>query len=138
MLAVALAALLALQFFGPPGWRADVAFPGFGDSEPVALEDALQLVSRDLHAHPSLSDAVVISAVVVNRSGQVVPWPNIHLKLFDGSQQVVGQRRLGPADYLSEDADRNGGLGPGVRLPLVFEMVVDSSRPAGFSMTFYP
>ncbi|MCA1778935.1 MAG: zinc-ribbon and DUF3426 domain-containing protein, partial [Xanthomonadaceae bacterium] len=82
LLAVVFAALLGLQLFGPPGWRAAVVFPGFGQPEPVTLEDALQLVSRDLHAHPSLSDAVVISAVVVNRSGQVVPWPNIDLKLF--------------------------------------------------------
>ncbi|PKL94891.1 MAG: hypothetical protein CVV18_07480 [Gammaproteobacteria bacterium HGW-Gammaproteobacteria-8] len=137
VIALLLVALLALQLFGPERWRLDPAMLGFGDDAPVALDDALQLVSRDMHAHPSLSDAIIISAVVHNRSDRRVAWPNIEVRLFDASQQVVGQRRLGPADYLDPEAAPGEGLAPGARLPIVLEMMIESSRPAGFTMQFH-
>lgn len=137
VLALMLGALLVLQLSGPERWRVDPALLGFADAPEVAGPDAVQLVSRDMHAHPSLDDAFIISAVLVNRSNRTVPWPNIELALFDASQQTVGRRRLAPSDYLSAGADRGTGLEPNVRLPLVLEMAVESSRPTGFSMNFY-
>ncbi|HKL53862.1 MAG TPA: zinc-ribbon and DUF3426 domain-containing protein [Wenzhouxiangellaceae bacterium] len=137
ILGLVLAAGLALQFIGPEEWRLDPSVLGLGEATPPAIGDAVQLVSRDMHPHPSLDDAFVISAVLVNRSGRTVPWPNIELKLFDASQQTLARKRLAPRDYLSDEADLDGGLDPDVRLPVVLEMVVESSRPSGFSMTFY-
>ena len=137
ILGLILTAGLVLQFVGPEQWRLDPAALGLGTAAPPAAGDAVQLVSRDMHPHPSLNDAVVISAVLVNRSGRTVPWPNIELKLFDASQQTLARKRLAPRDYLSAEADLDDGLDPGVRLPVVLGMVVESSRPSGFSMTFY-
>ncbi|HMB38569.1 MAG TPA: zinc-ribbon and DUF3426 domain-containing protein [Wenzhouxiangellaceae bacterium] len=137
ILALILAAGLVVQFVGPEEWRFDPAALGLGAAAPPPAGDAVQLVSRDMHPHPSLNDAFVISAVLVNRSGRAVPWPNIELKLFDASQQTVARKRLAPRDYLAAEADLNAGLSPDVRLPVVLEMVVESSRPSGFSMTFY-
>lgn len=136
-LGVVLMAVLVLQLAGPEDWRLDPAVLGFGDDVPMAAEDAVQLTSRDMHPHPSLNDAFVISAVLINRSGSTVPWPNIELKLFDASQQIVARRRLAPGDYLSPEADLERGFAPDIRLPVVLEMVVESSRPSGFSMSFY-
>lgn len=136
-LAVLLIALLALQLAGPERWRLDPKMLGLGQAEPVAVQDAIKLVSRDMHAHPSLNDAVVISAVLVNRSDQSIPWPNIELRLFDASQQTVAQKRLSPNDYLAEETNQGGGFAPGLRLPIVLEVSVESSRPSGFSMSFY-
>jgi hypothetical protein len=128
---------LAVQLFGPAGWRVDVEWLRFGEAEPVPIADAVQLVSRDMHPHPSLDDAFVISAVLFNRSERPVPWPNIELRLFDASQQVIGRRRLAPHDYLAADTDLERGFAPDLRVPLVLEMAVASSAPAGFSMSFY-
>jgi predicted Zn finger-like uncharacterized protein len=136
-LALVLLIALGLQLFGPASWRVDIEWLQFGEPEPVPIADAVQLISRDMHPHPSLDDAIVISAVLVNRSDRPVPWPNVELKLFDASQQVIGRRRLAPLDYLDDDVDLDSGFGPELRLPVVLEMAVDSSSPAGFSMTFY-
>lgn len=133
----ALMLVLVIQLFGPSGWRVDPAALGIGDPAPSDIGEAIQLVSRDLHRHPTLSDAVVVSAVLVNRSSQPVAWPTIELKLFDASQQVIGQRMLAPTDYLDADADLERGFAPNVRLPVVLEMVVEGSDPSGFSMAFY-
>ena len=136
-LGLLLVAGLVLQLVGPERWRIDPGALGLGDAPQLPAGDAVQLVSRDMHPHPSLDDAFIISAVLVNRSARAVPWPNIELKLFDASQQTVARRRLAPAEYLSPDADRSAGFKPDVRLPLVLEMAVESSRPSGFSMAFY-
>lgn len=137
VLGVVLVAVLLLQLAGPERWRLDASVLGLGERAPVPAEDAIQLTARDMHPHPSLNDAFVISAVLVNRSGRSVPWPNIELRLFDASQQIVARRRLAPADYLSPEADLERGFAPDVRLPVVLEMAVESSRPSGFSMSFY-
>lgn len=136
---VAIVALVALglQLFGPDSLRVEPEALGFGAPPPVEAAEAIELVSRDLHRHPSLSDAVIVSAVLVNRADRPVPWPRIDLRLFDASQQVIGQRMLEPIDYLDPAADPEGMLAPNVRLPVVLEMVVEGSAPSGFSMSFH-
>ena len=67
-LAVVAVAVLALQLFGPEQWRVSPAALGLGETEPAELSEVIELVSRDLHGHPTLSDAVIVSAILVNRS----------------------------------------------------------------------
>lgn len=138
LLTVVLTAGLALQLFGPERWRLDPATLGLGGEPPVAVSDALELVSRDMHPHPSLSDAIIVSAVIQNRDSRPVAWPTIEVRLLDASQQIVGQRRLEPGEYLDPRADLDAGFAPGTRLPLVLEMVVEGSQPAGFTLRFDP
>jgi predicted Zn finger-like uncharacterized protein len=128
---------LGLQLFGPDALRVDPDALGLGSAEPIPAGEAIELISRDLHRHPSLSDAFIISAVLVNRADQPVPWPRIDLRLFDASQQVIGQRLLEPGDYLDPSADPDGMLAPNVRLPVVLETVIEGSTPSGFSMSFH-
>ncbi|MFU8877665.1 MAG: zinc-ribbon and DUF3426 domain-containing protein [Wenzhouxiangellaceae bacterium] len=137
LVGVLLLAVLALQLFGPERWRVDPAMLGFGPSGPVIDAEAVRLVSRDMHPHPSITDAWVISAVLENRARAAIAWPTIELRLYDSSQQVVARRRLMPADYLSEDADPESGFQPDLLLPVVLEVSVSGSRPAGFSMSFH-
>jgi len=136
-LALALVGALALQLIGPDQWRVDLDLPGLRSDELAPIPNAVQLVSRDMHDHPSLDDAVVISAVMVNRAAATVPWPHIEVRLFDASQQAIGQRRLTPTDYLAEGTDIDAGLASDLRVPLVLEMAVAASRPEGFSMSFH-
>lgn len=136
-LALVLIGLLALQLFGPEQWRVDLDLPGLRSEELSPIPDAVQLISRDMHDHPSLDDAVVISAVMVNRASATVPWPHIEVRLFDASQQAIGQRRLAPTDYLADGTDIDAGLAPDLRVPLLLEMAVAASRPEGFSMSFH-
>lgn len=129
--------LIGLQLFGPEGWRVPPEALGLGEPPMDEPGVAIELVSRDLHRHPTLSDAVIVSAVLVNRSARPVAWPRIDLRLYDASQQVIGQKLLEPDQYLDASADPNGTLAPNVRLPVVLEMVVEGSTPAGFSMAFH-
>lgn len=97
----------------------------------------IQIVSRDMHPHPSLDDAVVISASLRNQADTAVPFPVVEVRFYDASQQVLGVRRLEPEEYL-RDADLvRRGLPAGVVMPVLLEFIVGTTEPSGFQMRFH-
>lgn len=129
--------VLLLQLFGPESWRVHWSGLSTVPVEQIALSDVVHVISRDLHAHPSLNDAVIVSAVLINRSEQTVRWPQIEVRLFDASQQVIGERRLLPQEYLDAQIDQPPDFAPETRLPIVLEMVTEGTNATGFSLAFY-
>lgn len=131
--------LLHWLLLGADNRQAVLATAGLAGGETILADpaEALQVVSRDMHDHPGLDDAVIISATLLNRADAPVPYPVLEVRLFDGSQQVIGQRRLEPADYLAGDTDISAGLDAGVALPVLLEMIVPGARPQGFEFRFY-
>ena len=99
--------------------------------------DALALVARDLHPHPTLRDAVIISASLRNQSGMRIDFPVIELRLFDRSNQLVGALRLNPDDYLAHPARAASGLSAGGVVPLVIEVALPGSEATGFEFRFF-
>lgn len=140
-ISAALLALLVIQlwvFWQTPGspiaqWLGSAAQPDAG----LDPNEAIQIVSRDMHAHPSLDDAVVISANLHNQADTAVPFPVMEVRFFDASQQVLGVRRLAPEEYLRDTDVIERGLPAGVVMPVLLEFVVGTSDPAGFQMRFH-
>ncbi|MFW5816765.1 MAG: zinc-ribbon and DUF3426 domain-containing protein [Wenzhouxiangella sp.] len=110
--------------------RADAAAP-------VAPQEAITLVARDLHPHPSLPDAVIISAVLRNRIATPVELPILELRLYDTSNQVLGVRRFDPPEYLPPARRPETPLQPGEELPIIVEVLVTGSQPAGFEFRYF-
>ncbi|WP_376694762.1 DUF3426 domain-containing protein [Wenzhouxiangella sp. EGI_FJ10305] len=140
-ISAALLALLFIQlwaFWQTPGspiaqWLGSAAQPDAG----IDPNEAIQIVSRDMHAHPSLDDAVIISASLHNQADTAVPFPVMEVRFFDASQQVLGVRRLTPEEYLRETDGIERGLPAGVIMPVLLEFVVGTSDPAGFQVRFH-
>ena len=134
-------ALLALAALGQGAWLLDL--PGqwlHADGSGAASnadEEAISLIGRDLHGHPSRDDAVVVSALLRNDSSQPVDFPRIELRLFDRSNQLLGVRRLHPAEYLPDPAREPDGLGPSTSLPIIIEVALTGSDPSGFDLRFF-
>lgn len=108
-----------------------------GTTTPIGPDGAVALVGRDMHVHPTQPDAVVINALLRNQSASTIDFPVIELRLFDRSGQIVGARRLPPDDYLPNPARAPSGLAPGTLLPLIVEVAVTGSEPAGFELRFF-
>jgi predicted Zn finger-like uncharacterized protein len=106
-------------------------------ARPVAAADVVQIISRDMHRHPTLDDAIVISATLRNPSQQTVAWPVLEVRLYDASQQVLGARRLEPAHYLVASTAVERGMAPDLVVPVIMEFVVGSTEPSGFDFRFY-
>ncbi|MCC5864276.1 MAG: zinc-ribbon and DUF3426 domain-containing protein [Wenzhouxiangella sp.] len=103
----------------------------------LASPDSIQILSRDLHRHPSLDDAIIISLTLANTGDRAVTWPLLELRLFDPSQQVLGVRRLAPGDYLERPDRLEQGMAPGLIVPVIVEVVVGATEPSGFDFRFY-
>ncbi len=99
--------------------------------------DTIQIVSRDLHSHPSLDDAVIISASLRNQADTAVPFPVVEVRFYDASQQVLGVRRLEPEEYLRDPDLVRRGLPAGIVMPVLLEFIVGTTEPAGFQMRFH-
>ncbi|NEZ04854.1 DUF3426 domain-containing protein [Wenzhouxiangella sp. XN201] len=97
----------------------------------------VQIVSRDMHPHPSLDDAVIVSTSLRNQAETAIPFPVIEFRFYDASQQVLGVRRVTPEEYIQDREALERGLAAGRIMPLVLEFVIGTSDPAGFQMRFH-
>lgn len=105
--------------------------------ERVDPAEAIQIVSRDMHSHPSLDDAVIISIGLRNQLDDSIRFPNLEVRFFDASQQLIGARRLGPDDYLHDERLLDSGMPPDTIVPVLMEFVIDGSEPTGFQLRLF-
>ena len=113
------------------------ALAGQAQAAPVAAAERIQVLTRDLHRHPSLDDAIIISLTLGNPGEQPLVWPILEFRLFDATQQVLGVRRLEPAEYLDRPDRIDQGMPPDLVVPVIIEFVVGSTEPSGFEFRFY-
>jgi predicted Zn finger-like uncharacterized protein len=111
-------------------------------SQPAAgglLKDPaqIQLVSRDMHTHPTRSGILVLSLTFVNLAQQSQVYPDLMITLLDATNQPVAKRRFMPSDYLRRDADTTSGLSPDVYLPVLLELGDPGEQAVGFEIKFF-
>ncbi|MCP4047132.1 MAG: DUF3426 domain-containing protein, partial [Gammaproteobacteria bacterium] len=96
----------------------------------------VQLVSRDMHTHPTRSGILVLSLTFVNLGQQSQEFPQLEVTLLDATNQPVARRRLQPADYLRSGADIKSGLAKDVYLPVLLELGDPGEQAVGFEIRF--
>jgi len=96
----------------------------------------IQLVSRDMHTHPTRSGILVLSLTFVNLASRNQVFPELEVTLMDASSQPVAQRRLQPAEYLRPGADIQTGLAADVFLPVLLELGDPGDQAVGFEIRF--
>lgn len=98
--------------------------------------DLFQLLSRDMHAHPSQSGALILSLTMVNRAEYRQELPIIELRLLGASQQILASRKLNPDEYLTNRSDTGTELATDAVLPLVIEFADPGIEAKGFEIRF--
>ncbi|MFW5926598.1 MAG: DUF3426 domain-containing protein [Wenzhouxiangella sp.] len=136
ILVVALGVQLAM-FWQSPRWPLAAGGGGDGPTQSVDPAEAIQIVSRDMHAHPSLDDAVIVSIGLRNQHSGSIRFPNIEIRFFDASQQLLGARRLGPKEYLHDDRLIESGMPADTIIPVLMEFVIEGSEPTGFQLRLF-
>jgi predicted Zn finger-like uncharacterized protein len=96
----------------------------------------VQLVSRDMHTHPTRSGILVLSLTFVNLAQHSQEFPQLEVTLLDAANQPVARRRLQPADYLRPGADIKSGLAKDVYLPVLLELGDPGEQAVGFEIRF--
>jgi predicted Zn finger-like uncharacterized protein len=96
----------------------------------------IQLVSRDMHMHPTRTGVLVLSLTIINLAPRSQVFPDLEVTLLDADSEPVAQRRLQPADYLRPDTDIRAGLAADVYLPVLLELGDPGQQAVGFEIRF--
>lgn len=102
------------------------------------LKDAqqIQLISRDMHTHPTRSGILVLSLTFVNLANHSQVFPELEITLMDAANKPVAQRQFHPVDYLRPGADTGAGLAADVLLPVLLELGDPGESAVGFEIRF--
>jgi hypothetical protein len=85
----------------------------------------------------NVDDAETVLTVVtriVNRSGQPLPYPLIHVSLTDRWEEVMGSRILEPGEYLAGDLDPSSPVLAGENFTAVITIDNPSAESTGFKL----
>lgn len=99
-------------------------------------EHQLQLVSRDIRPHPSVANALIISATLRNAADFAQPFPVIEITLSDLDEHRIAMRRFQPAEYIGDARALAAGLAAGANAALVFEVADPGKNAVAFEFRF--
>ena len=97
----------------------------------------IQLVSRDMHTHPTRTGILVLSLTFVNLAERPQVFPVLEITLLDATNQAIAQRRFQPLEYLRAGADTVSGLATDVFLPVLLELGDPGEQAVGFEIEFH-
>lgn len=97
----------------------------------------IQLVSRDMHTHPTRTGILVLSLTFVNLAERTQIFPLLEITLLDATNQAIAQRRFQPQEYLRSGADMESGLASDVFLPVLLELGDPGEQAVGFEIEFH-
>jgi predicted Zn finger-like uncharacterized protein len=96
----------------------------------------LRLLARDVQTHPTVPNALLISASVRNDAAFTQPWPVVTIRLSDANGKVIAMRRLNPSEYLDDVDALRRGIGPGATSALIFEVEDPGHQAVAFDLGF--
>jgi predicted Zn finger-like uncharacterized protein len=96
----------------------------------------LVLMSRDIRPHPSVPNALIISASLRNDSTAAQAFPAVEITLSDLDENRIAMRRFSPQDYVGDARAVGTGMAPGSTTALVFEVVDPGKNAVAFEFKF--
>lgn len=98
----------------------------------------ISLASRDVRAHPSVADALMVSATLVNEAEFAQPFPVLELRLSNLDGVLIAMRRFEPVVYLPDTVARHSGMAPGSRVGINLEVLDPPGDAVSFEFSFAP
>ncbi|HXD38379.1 MAG TPA: zinc-ribbon and DUF3426 domain-containing protein [Rhodanobacter sp.] len=102
----------------------------------VAAPGRLRLLASNVQAHPSVPNALMISASVRNDAAFAQPYPVVTITLSDAQGQRLAMRRLQPGQYLDDQETLRRGLAPGAVAVLLLEVKDPGDKAVAFEFGF--
>ncbi|MGH8042243.1 MAG: zinc-ribbon and DUF3426 domain-containing protein [Rudaea sp.] len=96
----------------------------------------LELLSRDIRPHPSVPNALIVSATLRNDANFAQAFPDVEITLSDLDENRIAMRRFQPREYLSDSRSLSTGLAPGATASLVFEVADPGKNAVAFEFKF--
>jgi len=96
----------------------------------------IQIMDRDVRAHPKYENALLVSARVVNTLPYTQPFPHIQLVLSNVNGEIIAARIFKPKEYLDRDIDLTAGMGPNKPIQVVLGILTQEEAVVSFEFTF--
>lgn len=97
----------------------------------------LQLLSRDIRPHPSVANALIISATLRNDADFAQAFPAVEITMSDLDENRIAMRRFLPQEYLGDSRNLASGMAPGATAALVFEVADPGKNAVAFEFKFF-
>lgn len=97
----------------------------------------LSLERKDIRLHPKVKKSLLINANLLNQASFIQPYPIVTLTFTDSQDKVVARRGFTPAEYLSNPAQVDAGLGPKESALLVLEVLDPGPDATNFTFDFH-
>lgn len=96
----------------------------------------IALVARDVRPHPSVANALVVSATMFNQADFTQSYPVLEITLSNLDEQRIAMRRLSPQDYLADSSLLALGLPPGGTATIDLEVFDPGKQAVAFEFKF--
>nr|VFK41382.1 MAG: Protein of unknown function (DUF3426) [Candidatus Kentron sp. SD]VFK47197.1 MAG: Protein of unknown function (DUF3426) [Candidatus Kentron sp. SD] len=125
-----------LQRFPDLRPRMEALCESIGCRVPVGRDPTrVQIIDRDVRAHPKYERALLVSARLVNTLPNVQPFPYMQLELFDVGGRAISARIFEPKEYLDGDMDITVGMESNKPVQVVLGILA-REEAVGFEFTF--
>lgn len=98
--------------------------------------NAFHIISRDIHPHPSASEALLVTASFRNDAKFPQPWPQLELSLANLDGESLGLRRFSPNEYLG-NIPATSQIAAGQSASIALEILDPGKRAVAFSFEFH-
>jgi len=100
--------------------------------------EQIKLVERDIRAHESKKDVLVVKAVMVNDAPFQQPFPVMQLSMHDITGHIMSGRRFTPDEYLADiGTNIPAGIPPRKSVAIRLELVDPGKEAVGFEFEFF-
>ncbi|MEM9602925.1 MAG: zinc-ribbon and DUF3426 domain-containing protein [Pseudomonadota bacterium] len=106
------------------------------DVTPQQDYSAIRLLRRQIYAHPSRVDALVISLAMVNDAHFAQDFPVLRVRMTDQAGDVVARGEFAPAEYL-DTFDTSVLMQPGRAVDVQLEVADPGDDAVSFDLEFH-
>lgn len=97
----------------------------------------LEVRERDLSPHPTVQNALLVKATLVNKAPFTQPYPILQLTFTDANGTSAVTRDFQAAEYLNPGTDFKQGMSPAATVPILMELSVPSFNPSAWDVALY-
>lgn len=137
VITVQVADFFARPIFAAESLTAVLEKLGLRDPPPAApFSDVrlIELLSREMQAHPTRPGVLLLSATIINRASQHQPYPEIQVTLLDIRGGTLARRRFRADEYLPGSDALRRGMAPNAFLPFTLELLDPGDLAVGFEL----
>lgn len=106
-------------------------------TEPVRDIDRIEILNRNVLAHPSIPKALMITATFANIAPFPQPYPNLQISLTNLQGKLIAARRFSPQDYISGTQKFLKLMPPGQPVNASIEVLDPGNGAVAFEFQFY-